>query len=898
MTVCIDSAPFELPFPTKDGGLLAERGTYSGDGVSISRVDDRGVTYYKFDPAAAGVDPAPHTITYTFSENACQSTCTFIISVTPAVVISGCPGAIVTVNTGVGNSSCSQVATWDPITATSCYNPVTLVASHNSGDTFPVGDTVVTYTFTNTNGNSGTCTFTVRVIDNTLPVVVTQPLTVQLNDEGTVSITAADVNNGSHDNCGIQSRSIAPTTFNCTNIGANTVILTVTDIHGNQNTGEAIVTVEDVTAPVINGMPIDRTVVLAASSCTKQVGWTKPTAADACGMLSLVSDNADYEEFGSTSLGAGVHTIKYTATDVNGNKSYASFIITVEDNIPPTITGCPVVAPVNAVAGTCGARVFYLAPTASDNCTGVSLTINNTDYLSGNIFPVGTTPVIYTAKDASGNEVTCTINVTVNDVEKPTIATLAGISVNADSGVCTYASTQLTPPSASDICSTVSVVASPASLVLGANTVTWTATDTSGNFETSTQIVTVLDNQKPTIETLPDINVDADLGVCTYASSQLTPPTASDVCSSVNVVASPSSLALGANTVTWTATDGSGNFETSTQIVTVVDMQDPTFDTLADISVNADSGVCTYESSQLTVPSAADNCSVVSVVASPESLGLGANIVTWTATDANGNTATSTQNVTVIDNQDPTIVAPIAISVNADGDLCTASGVALGIPTITTDNCSVQSVTNDAIEPFEPGDTTVTWTITDGSGNTATATQIVTVIDSQDPTIDPIADINVEADSGVCTYASSQLIKPNTIDNCSVVSVEPSSESLILGENIITWTVTDANGNTATSTQIVTVVDTQNPTFDILADISVDADSGVCTYASSQLTVPSAVDNCSVLSVVAPPESLALGVNTVTWTATDVNGNTATSTQNVTVIDNQDPTIVAPIAIL
>ena len=71
-------------------------------------------------------------------------------------------------------------------------------------------------------------------------------------------------------------------------------------------------------------------------------------------------------------------------------------------------------------------------------------------------------------------------------------------------------------------------------------------------------------------------------------------------------------------------------------------------------------------------------------------------------------------------------------------------------------------MTNDAIEPFAPGDTTVTWTVTDGSGNTATATQIVTVIDSQDPTIDTLADITVNADSGVCTYASSQLIKPNS----------------------------------------------------------------------------------------------------------------------------------------
>jgi hypothetical protein len=83
-----------------------------------------------------------------------------------------------------------------------------------------------------------------------------------------------------------------------------------------------------------------------------------------------------------------------------------------------------------------------------------------------------------------------------------TIATLSAISVSADSGVCTYASSQLTAPSASDNCTTVTVTRSPASLVKGPNTVTWTATDGNNNTATSTQTVTVVDNQVPTIATL------------------------------------------------------------------------------------------------------------------------------------------------------------------------------------------------------------------------------------------------------------------------------------------------------------------------------------------------------------------------------------------------------------
>jgi hypothetical protein len=69
-------------------------------------------------------------------------------------------------------------------------------------------------------------------------------------------------------------------------------------------------------------------------------------------------------------------------------------------------------------------------------------------------------------------------------------------------------------PSTSDNCTTVTVTRSPASLVKGPNTVTWTATD-GNNTATSTQTVTV-DNQVPTIATLTAISVSADSGVCTY----------------------------------------------------------------------------------------------------------------------------------------------------------------------------------------------------------------------------------------------------------------------------------------------------------------------------------------------------------------------------------------------
>ena len=114
--------------------------------------------------------------------------------------------------------------------------------------TFPVGTTTVTATATDGAGLTDVETFDVTVVDNENPVVITQPLTVQLGTDGTVTITGEDVDNDltpSSDNCGIATYSVSPNTFDCNTIGANTVTLTVTDIHGNSASATAVVTVEN-----------------------------------------------------------------------------------------------------------------------------------------------------------------------------------------------------------------------------------------------------------------------------------------------------------------------------------------------------------------------------------------------------------------------------------------------------------------------------------------------------------------------------------------------------------------------------------------------------------------------------------------------------------------------------
>src|SRR5206468_4313999 len=282
----------------------------------------------------------------------------------------------------------------------------------------------------------------------------------------------------------------------------------------------------------------------------------------------------------------------------------------------------------------------------------------------------------------------------------------------------------------------------------------------------------------------------------------------------------------------------------------------------------------------------------------PTSFPKGNTTVTWTVTDASGNTATASQLVTVEDHENPTITAPVAVTVSTDAGQCAATGVTLGNPTFA-DNCLGSTVSNNAPSSLPKGNTTVTWTVIDASGNTASASQLVTVEDHEKSTITAPAAVTVNADAGQCSASGVSLGVPTIADNCPGASYtnEPPS-SFPKGNTTVTWTVTQASGNTATASQVVTVEDHEKPTITAPAAVTVNTNAGQCSATGVALGTPSFGDNCpgSTVSNNAPT-TFPKGNTTVTWTVTDASGNTATATQLVTVEDHENPTITAPAAV-
>ncbi|HGY91448.1 MAG TPA: HYR domain-containing protein, partial [Planctomycetes bacterium] len=139
----------------------------------------------------------------------------------------------------------------------------------------------------------------------------------------------------------------------------------------------------------------------------------------------------------------------------------------------------------------------------------------------------------------------------------------------------------------------------------------------------------------------------------------------------------------------------------------------------------------------LGMATGSDPCSAVTITNdAPATFPLGNTTVTWTATDAASNSATCMQTVTVEDNELPTITCPADVTVNADPGQCDAV-VNYGPPTVS-DNCPGVTFALTAGfasgSTFPSGTTVVTFTATDGSGNTDSCSFNVTVNGSA-PTI-------------------------------------------------------------------------------------------------------------------------------------------------------------------
>ena len=363
------------------------------------------------------------TVTFTATD-ACglfsTTSATFTIEDTTAPVIV-CPGNLTAFTEDV---NCGAIVfLGNPIAIEECGSVIVYqTAGLDSGSVFPVGDTLIEFTAEDECGNIATCEFIVTVIDNDAPEAICQDLTVILDDTGNASIVADQLNIGSNDNCGVESLAIDVDTFDCSNVGANQVTLTVTDIHGNTATCVATVTVLDNTAPI--AVCQDITLELGDDgTVTIDPLAIDGGSSDACGIASyeLDIDTLDCSNLGNT-------TVTLTVTDTNGNQSSCAATVTLEDNSAPVLVCNDVTVELNQDG------VAFITPSLvadiTDNCGTSVVTINVQEVSCADIGTPLTVTVF--ANDGSGNSASCSAVVTVVDLLAPEIVCPDDQAVNLD----------------------------------------------------------------------------------------------------------------------------------------------------------------------------------------------------------------------------------------------------------------------------------------------------------------------------------------------------------------------------------------------------------------------------------------------------------------------------------
>ncbi len=559
------------------------------------------------------------------------------------------------------------------------------------------------------------------------------------NDSGQCSAVVEYPLPSFRDNCsGLKEGSLecTPPSGSSFPVGSTEIKCSASDNFGNIGRTSFFVQVEDIERPVLQGSIPNVTQPADPGKCSAVVNFPLPQVKDNC------------PAFVETSIPSGstfpVGTTKVTVRVRQAGQTTGEwpFTVTVLDTQGPTFNSCPANITVPTDRGKCSAVVNFNLPTATDACGGDVVVTSSIK--SGSTFPAGTTPVVVTATDASGNKTTCTFNVIVEDKEAPTITCPPDVTKETDPGKCSavvnFDFTVLSVNNCRDAVNFSFSHESGSAFPVGTTTVTVKATDQSGNSTSCSFTVTVVDKQAPTIACPVNITQSTDPGQCSAVVRFA--PTVTDNClgqmTVTTSIASGTAFQKGTTPVTVSAIDAAGNQSTCTFTVTIVDREAPVLVCPANIVQSTDRGQCAAVI-RFALPVATDNCPGVTVTSSIPSASVfqkGTTPVTLTATDEAGNKTTCTFTVTVVDNELPVLNScPTNITQSTDPGQC-AAVVSFALPT-ATDNCPGVIVASSIPSgtAFPKGTTTVTVTATDASGNRTACSFTVTVVDTEVPVI-------------------------------------------------------------------------------------------------------------------------------------------------------------------
>ncbi|MFM2385944.1 MAG: hypothetical protein RL660_701, partial [Bacteroidota bacterium] len=524
--------------------------------------------------------------------------------------------------------------------------------------------------------------------------------------------------------------------------------------------------------------------------------------------------------------------------------------------------------------------VNNIAPvSSSDNCgvasityaiTGATIKADTAD-ASGTTFNVGTSTVTYTVTDVNGNSSTCAFTVTINDTTKPVIVCPANVTMSNISNTCNQAVNNIAPVSSSDNCGVASITYAITGATIKADT--------------------------------------AD--------------------------ASGTTFNVGTSTVTYTVADVNGNSSTCAFTVTVNDTTKPVILCSADTLIRVASSNCVATNVNLAMPIVSDNCGILSLVSNYNNTNFnsGATLITWTATDINGNLNSCIQKVHVVCNdtiyvQPNTLTTPVVACVVIN-DIDTNGGPTFSSCGVPTD-FSMSGFDNNGCVTFTPNgnqdniadttclvvcnngicDTTIVIilpsanmplpdinggfvnTFISGSVNTndeniQTGSAYVTPLAGSSNPTTAVPTMNA---NGTYTFTATT---PGTY-NFQVPIVLPSGDTIYTPLSITVVDPNDPNSNNPIlGTDLVTTQNGATVTIPTLAnDVSGNPGIALVPSTTAITTAPAngtATVNTTTGEITYVPNAGFAGTDTIRYSVTDAAGNTSTAIQVVTVLPLNAP---------
>lgn len=682
-------------------------------------------------------------------------------------------------------------------------------------------------------------------VDVDPPTAICKDIVLPLGPDGTAQLTPSMIDNGSSDACGVDNISISPSSFTCADIGPNSVMLVVTDGAGNSDTCFSTVNVQPAAIIAAGQTTVcqGETVTLNANDGDSfQWKLNGSSISGATQQQYLATVSGDYTVVVTNALGCSGESLPTTVV-VNDNP-------TVDVSPAGTVYLCN--ASRDLVATESAIYQWKLNGVDISNANQQVLTVSAPGYysievidlfgctaISDSVQVLNGSPEIALSYAQNGNPVANgdnspsaaegtdygqvlpgpphtrdfvisnngNVDLTIEDIF------LSGPDANTSFQFATVNLPMVIPPGQSD---TVQIIFQDNAIRTYAATAHLLNNDCDdGDYSYDLAAEITCDpahfSSTPGLLTSP-ANNSCEAVVSYTVSAQGNPtPALSYVMSgatssSGNGEGSGTTFGLGTTSVTVTATNACG----TDQVVFEVVVEDQTPPQLAaqDVTVYLDGSGQAQLTAQQVDAGTTDNCGLSSLVITQTQFlcqHLGDNSIYLTATDVNGNMDSVLVTVTVVDDIDPSIVCPADISTSNDSGDC---GALVNFAAIASDNCVANvSYSHAPNSYFDVGTTTVTATATDVSGNTATCSFDVTVMDDENPVVQT-QNITITLSNGMAGI-NPQDIDNGTTDNCGVADLAIDVNFFDcddIGTHTVALTATDVHGNSSTSTAQVLVM--------------------------------------------------------------------------------------------